>query len=94
MGYWPVPFSSDETLQIGGLFHQGQFPYCSGYEATRVQHFPDFNVQSIFIAKNIFIMKNPTDFGKRVETSVDPCLPNCPLGESPTTRTLVGLFLL
>ena len=30
-------------------------------------------------------MKNPTNFGKRVETGVDPCLPNCPLGESPTT---------
>ena len=27
-------------------------------------------------------MKNPTDFGKRVETGVDPYLPNCPLGES------------
>ena len=32
-GYWPVPFSPDEALQIGGLFHQGQFLYCSGYEA-------------------------------------------------------------
>ena len=30
-------------------------------------------------------MKNPTDFGKWVESGVDPCLPNCPLGESPTT---------
>ena len=30
-------------------------------------------------------MKNPTNFGKRVETGVDPCLRNCPLGESPTT---------
>ena len=35
-------------------------------------------------------MKNLTDFGKMVENSVDPCLPNsraqyCPLGESPTT---------
>ena len=30
-------------------------------------------------------MKNPIDFGKRVETGVDPCLPNCPLAESPTT---------
>ena len=27
-------------------------------------------------------MKNPTDFGKRVETGVDTYLPNCPLGES------------
>ena len=75
-GYWPVPFSSDEALQIAGLFHQGQFPYCSGYEARRVQHFPDFNLESIFITKNIFIMKNPTDFGKTVENGVDPCLPN------------------
>ena len=45
-------------------------------EARRVQHFPDFNLESIFITKNIFIMKNPTDLGKTVETSVDPCLPN------------------
>ena len=61
--YWPVPFSSDEALQIGGLFYQGHFPYCSGYEARRVQHFPDFNLKSIFITKNILTMKNPTDFG-------------------------------
>ena len=62
--YWTVPFS-DEALQIGGLFHQGHFPYCSGYEARRVQHFPDFNLEGIFITKNILTMKNPTDFGKR-----------------------------
>ena len=71
-GYWPVPFSSDEALQIAGLLHQD----CSGYEARRVQHFPDFNVESIFVTKNIFIMKNPTDFGKTVENGADPCLPN------------------
>ena len=41
----------DEPLQIAGLFHQGQFLYCSGYEARRVQHFPDFNLESIFISK-------------------------------------------
>ena len=58
------------------LFHQGQFPYCSGDEARRVQHFPDFNLETIFITKNIFIMKNPTDFGKTVENGLDPCLPN------------------
>ena len=75
-GYWPVPFSSDEALQIAGLFHQGQFPYSSGYEAGRVQHFPDFNSESSFITKNMFIMKDPTDFGKMVENGVDPCLPN------------------
>ena len=60
-GYWPVPFSSDEALQIAGLFQQGQFPFCSRYEA---RHFPDFNLESIFIIKNIFIMKNRTDLGK------------------------------
>ena len=77
-GYWPVPFSSDEALLIAGLFHQGQFPYCSGYQARRVQHFPDFNLESILITKNIFIMKNPTDLGKTVENGL-----NCPLVESP-----------
>ena len=35
-GYWPVPFSADEALQIGGLFPQGQYPR-SGYGARRVQ---------------------------------------------------------
>ena len=70
-GYWPGgPFSSDEALQIAVLFHEGQFPYYSGYEAKRVQYFPDFNLESIFITKNIFIMKNPSDFGKTVETGV------------------------
>ena len=75
-GYWPVQFSSDEALQIAGLFHQGQFPYSSGYEAGRVQHFLDFNLESSFITKNMFIMKDPTDFGNLVENGVDPCLPN------------------
>ena len=88
-GYWPVSFSSDEALQIAGLFHQGQFPYCSGYEARRVQHFPDFNLESIFITKNIFIMKNRTDSVRRWKTVwIRACpipRPNCPLGESPTT---------
>ena len=61
-GYWPVPFSSDEALQIAGLFHQGQFPYCSRYEARRVKHFPDFNLESIFITKT---QGHPTTvFGK------------------------------
>ena len=62
---------ADETLQIGGLFHQGQFPYCSGYEARRVQHFPDFNLESIFVTKNIFIMKNRKNGGNdRCRSSV------------------------
>ena len=37
-------------------------------------HFPDFNLKSSIIVKNIFIMKNLTDFRKRVETGVNPNL--------------------
>ena len=36
-------------------------------------HFPDFILETFFI-KNIFIMKNLTDFRKTVETGVDPRL--------------------
>ena len=34
-------------------------------------HFPDFILEGFFI-RNIFIMKNLTDFRKTVETGVDP----------------------
>ena len=39
-------------------------------------HFPDFNFESsiIIIIKNMFTMKNLTDFRKTVETGVDPPL--------------------
>ena len=37
-------------------------------------YWPDFNLESVFVIKNIFIMKNVTDFPKTVETGVDPCL--------------------
>ena len=90
-----VPFPG--VLDIG-QFHSPQMKPCkSAYYFTKVSfhivvdmrqgqsNTPDFNCQSIFITKNIFIMKNRANFGKRVETGVDPCLPNCPLGESPTT---------
>ena len=73
----------DEPLQIAGLFHQGQFPYCSGYEARRVQHFPDFNLESIFITK---IRPISVKRWKLVWILACPIPgPNCPLGESPTT---------
>ena len=35
---------------------------------------PDFNLESVFIFKNIFNMKSVTDFRKTVETGVDPHL--------------------
>ena len=38
-------------------------------------HFPDINFESLkFFTKNIFIMKNLTDFRKTVETGMDPHL--------------------
>ena len=35
-------------------------------------YWPDFNLESVFIFKNIFNMKNVTDFRKTVEAGVDP----------------------
>ena len=32
--------------------------------------------KAVLLLKNMFIMKDPTDFGKMVENGVDPCLPN------------------
>ena len=40
----------------------------------RIISFLDFNLESIFFNKNIYIMKPLTDFLKTVETSVDPQL--------------------
>jgi len=37
-------------------------------------YWPDFNLESVFIIKNIFVMKNVTDFLKMVKTGVDPRL--------------------
>ena len=72
-GYWPV---ADESLQIGGLLHQGQFPYCSGYEARRVQTIFYISTWKFLYYKIKLIMKYRTDFRKsvHVETGVDPCL--------------------
>ena len=46
---------ADDSLQIGGLFHQGQFPYCSGYEARRVQTIFKINLE-IFILLKIYLL--------------------------------------
>ena len=43
----------DEVLQIGGLFHQSQFPYCSRYEVRRVQTIFQINLE-IFILLKIY----------------------------------------
>ena len=58
-----------EALQIGGLFHQGQFPYCSGYESRRVQTIFQINLK-ISILLKILIMKNLTDFLTPEETGI------------------------
>ena len=62
-GYWPV---ADESLQIGGSLHQGQFPYCSGYEARRVQTIFKINLKIFINIKNVFIIKNLTDSHKSI----------------------------
>ena len=46
-------------------FHSLKSPFLTGY-------WPDSNLESVFIIKNIFVMKNATDFRKMVETGVDP----------------------
>ena len=49
-GYWPIPFTLDEALQLG----KSLFIYLF-----------------YFFIKNIYVMKNLTDFRKTVETVVD-----------------------
>ena len=71
-GYWPV---ADESLQIGGLLHQGQFPYCSGYEARRVQTIFKINLEIFILLKMYFLWKIwPIPVSRCVETGVDPRL--------------------
>ena len=62
-----VPFSwvSESLRQDIGQFHSPWMKHPI--------HFPDFNLESVFI-KSIFIIKNLTDFRKTVVTSVDPRL--------------------
>ena len=71
-GYWPV---ADESLQIGGLLHQGQFPYCSGYEARRVQTIFKINLEMFILLKMYLLWKIwPIPVSRCVETGVDPRL--------------------
>ena len=55
-GYWPVPFSSDEALQIGGLFPEGQFPG-SEYGARRVQAIFQISTWKFFLSKTYLLRK-------------------------------------
>ena len=45
-----------------------------GFRVIQMGYWPDFNLESVFIFKNIFNMKSVTDFRKTVETGVDPHL--------------------
>ena len=57
-----------------------------------VDHFPDFNLESsTIIIKNMFIMKNLTDFRKTVETGVDPRLRG---GRGGLRYCGIGLFFM
>ena len=71
-GYWPV---ADESLQIGGLLHQGQFPYRSGCEARRVQTIFEINLEIFMLSKMYLLWKIwPIPVNRSVETGVDPRL--------------------
>lgn len=62
MGFWPVPFFSDEALQIAGVFHQGQFPSSSGYGTSREScQSADFNWKNFFRQK-LFINEESDPF--------------------------------
>ena len=69
-----IPHARMKPLQIGGLFYQRQFRYCSGYDARRVQTIYQISTWNVFllILENIFFMKKMSDFRKFVETGVDP----------------------
>ena len=43
-----------------------------GFRVIQMGYWPDFNLESVFDFKDIFNMKNVTDFRKTVETGVDP----------------------
>ena len=54
-GYWPVSFSSDEALQIAGLFHQGQFAYCSGLRQSEPNIF-QISTWKAFLLLKIYLL--------------------------------------
>ena len=43
-----------------------------GFRVIQMGYWPDFNLESVFDFKDIFNMKNVTDFRETVETGVDP----------------------
>ena len=45
-----------------------------GFRVIQMGYWPDFNLESVLIVKNIFNMKSVTDFRKTMETGVDPHL--------------------
>ena len=52
-------------------FHSLKSPFLD-FIVIQTGYWPDSNLESVFIIKNIFVMKNVTDFRKMVETGVDP----------------------
>ena len=62
-------------LAIGGLLHQGQFPYSSGYEAMRVQTIFKINLEFFILLKMYLLWKIwPIPVSRSLETGVDPRL--------------------
>ena len=63
----------------------GNFLEFYSFTVIQTGYWPDFNLESVFITKNIFIMKNVTYFRKTVETGVDP-------RQVPFNKAAPGLF--
>ena len=45
--------------------------YLLGFRVIQTGYWSDFNWESVYIIKNMFNMKNVTDFHKTMETNVD-----------------------
>ena len=72
------------------------------FRVIPLRYWPDFNLESVFIMKNKFVMKNVSDFVKTVETGVDPrqenlitliagnLVINCKINKPETRRTEIN----
>ena len=76
--WFPQQASKAQTSRaVWGQAHPGNFAFKSpfpGFWVIQIGYWSDFKLESVFIIKNIFIMKNLTNFLKMVEAGVDRCL--------------------
>ena len=72
LGFWVIQTG---YWQIGRLLQPGQFSYCSGYGARRVQTIFKINLEIFIVLKIYLLWKTwPIHVNRSVETGVDPHL--------------------